>query len=74
MKDRSFQFKPSVRVFIPKKDGRQRPLGIPTPKDKIIQQSIRMIFESVYEPLFLDTSHGFRPNRSTHTAIFEVRK
>lgn len=74
MKERSFQFKPSVRVFIPKKDGLKRPLGIPSPKDKIIQQSIRMIFESVYEPFFLDTSHGFRPNRSTHTAIFEVRK
>lgn len=74
MKERSFQFKPSVKMFIPKKDGRQRPLSIPTSKDIIIQQSIRMIFESVYEPLFLDTSHGFRPKRSTHTAIFEVRK
>ncbi len=51
-----------------------RPLGIPTPKDKIIQQAIKMIIESVYEPLFLDTSHGFRPNRSTITAVYEVRK
>ena len=51
-----------------------RPLGIPTPKDKIIQQAIKIIIESIYEPLFLDTSHGFRPNRSTTTAVYEVRK
>ena len=74
MKDRDFQFKPSLRIYIPKKKGKMRPLGIPTPKDKIIQQAIKMIIESIYEPLFLDTSHGFRPNRSTATAVYEVRK
>ena len=74
MKDRDFQFKPSLRVYIPKANGKMRPLGIPSPKDKIVQQAIKMIIESVYEPIFLNTSHGFRPNRSTITAISEVRK
>jgi len=76
MKNRNFQFKPSLRVYIPKKNtiGKLRPLGIPSPRDKIIQQAIRMILESVYEPLFLNTSHGFRPNRSTTTALYEVQK
>jgi group II intron reverse transcriptase/maturase len=76
MKDRNFQFKPYLRVYIPKKNsiGKLRPLGIPSPRDKIIQQAIRMILESIYEPLFLNTSHGFRPNRSTTTAVFEITK
>jgi len=74
MKDRTFQFKPSERVFIPKKNGKMRPLGIPTPKDKVIQEAIKMILQSVYEPTFMDSSHGFRPKRSTKTAVFEVRK
>lgn len=74
LKDRSFQFKPSNIIYIPKPNGKLRPLGIPSPRDKIIQQAIRMIFESVFEPLFLNSSHGFRPKRSPHTAILEVRK
>jgi len=74
MKDRTFQFKPSERVYIPKKNGKLRPLGIPSPRDKVIQEAIRIMIQSVYEPLFLTCSHGFRPKRSTTTAIFEVRK
>jgi group II intron reverse transcriptase/maturase len=74
MKNRDFKFKPSTRVLIPKPNGKMRPLGIPTPKDKIVQQAIRILFESVYEPKFSNHSHGFRPNRSTTTAVFEVRK
>jgi len=74
MKERTFQFKPSTKVYIPKENGKTRPLGIPTPKDKIVQQAIRIILESEFEPLFLNSSHGFRPNRSTNTAVFEVRK
>jgi len=74
MKDRNFQFKPSLRVSITKPNGKVIPLGIPSPRDKIIQQAIKMMIESIYEPIFLNTSHGFRPNRSTTTAIYEVRK
>jgi hypothetical protein len=74
MKNRDFKFKPCSMVLIPKPNGKIRPLGIPTPKDKIVQQAIRMLFESVYEPIFSNHSHGFRPNRSTTTAVFEVRK
>jgi len=74
LKDRSFQFKPSKRIYIPKKNGKLRPLGIPSPKDKVIQQAIKMILESKFEPMFLNTSHGFRPSRSPLSAIFEVRK
>jgi len=74
MKDRNFQFKPSLRVSITKPNGKVRPFGILSPRDKIIQQAIKMMIESIYEPIFLNTSHGFRPNRSTTTAIYEVRK
>jgi hypothetical protein len=76
MKDRSFQFKPSSRVFIPKSNGNMRPLVIPRPgpRDKVIQQAVRMILEAKFEPIFSEFSHGFRPSRSPHTAIYEVRK
>jgi retron-type reverse transcriptase len=74
MKDRTFQFKPSERVYIPKNNGKLRPLGIPSPRDKVIQEAIRMMFQSVFEPIFLDTSPGFKPKRSTTTAVFEIRK
>lgn len=74
LKDRSFQFHPSKRIYIPKSNGKLRPLGIPSPRDKIVQEVFRTILNSVYEPLFKNTSHGFRPSRSTKTAIYEIRK
>lgn len=73
MKDRSFQFKPAVRKNIPKPNGKLRPLGIPTPKDKVVQQAIRLVIEPLFEPHFLKTSHGFRPNRSAHSALKDIR-
>nr|YP_010003156.1 hypothetical protein JXY92_mgp08 [Ulva torta]AZP40264.1 hypothetical protein [Ulva torta] len=73
MKDRSFQFQPAVRKFIPKPNGKLRPLGIPTPKDKVVQQAIRLIIEPLFEPHFLKSSHGFRPNRSAHSALKDIR-
>lgn len=74
MKDRSFQFQPAVRKYIPKPNGKLRPLGIPTPKDKVVQQAIRMVIEPLFEPNFSNSSHGFRPKRSAHTALKEIRQ
>src|SRR3989475_13260205 len=50
-----------------------RPLGIPSGDDKLIQEVVRMLLESIYEPVFVNDSHGFRPRRSCHTALQEVR-
>jgi retron-type reverse transcriptase len=74
LKRRSFQFKPSKRIYIPKTNGKIRPLGIPTPRDKIIQKGIAMLLEKEFETVFLNSSHGFRPKRSCHTALMDVRK
>jgi group II intron reverse transcriptase/maturase len=74
MKDRSFQFKPVLRKLIPKPNGKLRPLGIPTPKDKVIQQAMRMLLEPLFEPEFLDCSYGFRPGRSAHDALKRIRQ
>lgn len=73
IKDCSFKFKPSKRIYIPKKNGKLRPLGIPSPRDKIIQKIILNILTEYYEEKFQETSHGYRPGRSCKTALKEVR-
>ena len=75
LKDHSYQPNPARRVNIPKKSNpsKTRPLGIPSADDKLVQEVVRMILEAIYEPTFSRYSHGFRPKRSCHTALSEIK-